>query len=73
MSDRDETPSPVDLEYDLMRTAVIKTTETELTVDEIEVLALDAAMSEPEFILSEQRAEQGLANFPIDEQTILSD
>lgn len=27
-------------------------------------------MSEPEFILSEQRAEQGLANFPFDKQTI---
>ena len=70
MSDRDETPLPVDLDYDLMRAAVIKTTETELTIDEIEDFALDAAMSEPEFILSEQRAEQGLANFPFDEQTV---
>ena len=72
MSDKDETPSPVDLDYDLMRAAVIKTTGTEPTEDEIEDLALEEATSDPEFILSEQRAAQGLANFPFDGQTVFN-
>ena len=70
MSDRDETRSPVDLDYDLMRAAVIKTTGTEPTEDEIEDLALEAATSDPEFILREQRAAQGLANFPFKGQDV---
>ena len=64
--DKDEDFSLIDLDHDIVKSAVIKTIDRELTDEEIEDLALSQMETDEGFILEEKRMAQGLSNFPFE-------
>ncbi|MDB3911642.1 hypothetical protein N9381_07610 [Paracoccaceae bacterium] len=64
--DKDEDFSLIDLDHDIVKSAVIKTIDRELTNEEIEDLALSQMETDEGFILEEKRMAQGLSNFPFE-------
>ena len=62
----DEDFSPIDLDDDLVRQAILQTQGREYTDEEIEELALEAAEQSEEFKELEARQAQGLWNYPFE-------
>ena len=62
----DEDFSPIDLDDDLVRYAILQTQGREYTDEEIEELALEAAEQSEEFKEIEARQVQGLWNYPFE-------
>ena len=58
--------SPIDLDDDLVRQAILETQGREYTDEEIEELALEAAEQSEEFKKLESRQDQGLWNYPFE-------
>jgi len=58
--------SPIDLDDDLVRQAILETQGREYTDEEIEELALEAAEQSEEFKELEARQAQGLWNYPFE-------
>jgi len=64
--------NPIDLDDELIRAAIQDTIGRELSDDEIEEIALEQAETSSKFIELERRQNQGLLNYPFDDEEVFT-